>query len=212
MTSGDLIDVLTADHDRLRNLFGRMAGTPLKDPLRRELLDEAAALLERHMAVEEEYLYPLALRTLPDRRDTVEQERAGLAAMGVLLDDLSRLGADSPLFDRKVALLVREVTGHANQEQALLLRDLGAAAPERELAYAGARARSAPLHKVHRSPADRPRDDLPRDTRPGLDPGRRHGRQPVDRPAALRALRTASARRVGRRPRAVHRSHRLTPR
>ncbi|MCU7826828.1 hemerythrin domain-containing protein [Kitasatospora sp. DSM 101779] len=161
MTSGDLIDVLTTDHDRLRNLFGRMAGTPLKDPLRRELLDEAAALLERHMAVEAEYLYPLALRTLPDRRETVEQERAGLATMGALLDDLSHVGADAPLFDRKVALLVREVTGHASEEQALILRELGTAATVEELADTGTKARTEPLHKVRRSPADRPRDDLP---------------------------------------------------
>ncbi|WP_431683224.1 hemerythrin domain-containing protein [Kitasatospora sp. KL5] len=161
MTSGDLIDVLVADHDRLRMLFGRMAGTPLGDPLRRELLDEAAGLLERHMAVEEQILYPLALRTLPDRREVVVREQAGLATMGALLDDLSRLGEAVPLFDRKVALLVREVTGHASEEQALLLRDLGAAASEQELADAGERARSGRLHKVHRSPADRPRDDLP---------------------------------------------------
>ncbi|GAA1096124.1 MULTISPECIES: hemerythrin domain-containing protein [Kitasatospora] len=161
MTSGDLIDVLTTDHERIRNLFGRMAGTPLKDPLRRELLDEAAALLERHMAVEAEYLYPLALRSLPDRRETVERERAALATIGALLDDLSRIGADAPLFDRKVALLVREVTGHASEEEALVLDGLGTAAPADELAEAGARARTKRLHKVRRSPADRPRDDLP---------------------------------------------------
>jgi hypothetical protein len=161
MTSGDLIDVLSTDHERLRTLFGRMAGTPLKDPLRRELLDEAAGLLERHMAVEAEYLYPLALRTLPDRRETIEQERAGLATMGALLDDLSRIGADAPLFDRKVALLVREVTGHANEEQTLILDELGTAASREELVDVGAQARSAPVHKVRRSPADRPRDDLP---------------------------------------------------
>ncbi|WP_030270294.1 hemerythrin domain-containing protein [Streptomyces sp. NRRL B-24484] len=161
MTSGDIVDVVTTDHERIRTLFGRMAGTPLKDPRRRELLDEVTDLLERHLAVEAEYVYPLALRTLPGRRETVEQERAGLATIGALLDDLSRVGADSAIFDRKVALLVREVTGHAHEEEALLLDELGAAAPPDELADAGAAARSGPLHKVRRSPADRPRDDLP---------------------------------------------------
>ncbi|MFD9124052.1 hemerythrin domain-containing protein [Kitasatospora sp. NPDC059571] len=161
MTSSDLIDVLATDHDRLEVLFSRMAGTPLGDPLRRELLDEAAELLERHMAVEEAYLYPMALRTLPDSAETVAHERIRLAAIGALLDDLGPLHADSAVFDRKVALLVREVTGHAHREQAVLLRDLADAAEQDELADGGRHARSQPLRKVHRRPADRPRDDLP---------------------------------------------------
>jgi hypothetical protein len=161
--SGDILDELTADHERVRQLFGAFTGHGFHDPERKRLIDQASAALLQQAHIEETHLYPLA-RELPGGEAAVQQGLAQNAEIEALLAELEHSDQNTPGFERLVAQLVERATGHENHEEAQLFPLLRAHVPAPELARLGQEARaekSAPPRRPRRGTAPLPVDDLP---------------------------------------------------
>lgn len=139
---GDIFEELAADHEAVSLLFSELGGIPLGDPQRKKLVDEVTGDLVRHAVAEEQYLYPL-VRRLPDGDRIAEKELADHSSVEALLRELGARSAVSPDFDRLVAVLVREVTGHAHEEEARLFPALAEVVGKDERRALGDRVREA---------------------------------------------------------------------
>ncbi|WP_354637976.1 hemerythrin domain-containing protein [Kitasatospora camelliae] len=161
----DLLDELAYQHQQVTVLFSEIAGTPLGDPLRKELIEQVAELLSGHLLAEERHLHPLAAARLPNGEAVAARGRADHAAIEGLLGELLRLSATSAGFDRVVARLVEHTTGHMWSEEAQLFRPLRGAVAPRELDRLGEELRRtealAPDTPRRRPPTVLPPDDLP---------------------------------------------------
>ncbi|MFF8772597.1 hemerythrin domain-containing protein [Kitasatospora sp. NPDC015120] len=161
----DLLEELTADHRAVLTHFSEMKGLPLGDPARGELAAVIIDQLVRHTAAEERHLYPLARERLADGPQVVARELADHRGVEALLEELRLTDAGSPRFDRLMALVIEEVTGHAGDEEARLFPALRAVATPAELRDLGDRARETKARSTgrprHQPPAARPADHLP---------------------------------------------------
>ncbi|MCC9305790.1 hemerythrin domain-containing protein [Kitasatospora sp. RB6PN24] len=153
MPRNDLIDRLTAQHDRLRDQASALTGLQLGDERRRTALDELSAELVRHLRTEEEVLYPL-VRRLPGGVELADLALSTHASLEALLSSLAGVSVTSPEFNRQAAQLVELITGHLGEEEARVYSRVRAAVPGRELVELG-------------PPADRLHDRAPTAPRPG---------------------------------------------
>ncbi len=111
----DVVDVLHAQHQRIREMFDRLGATSGAE--KRETFEGLVRVLAVHEVAEEELVHPLA------RRETA----AGQQVVGARLDEerqikrslaeLHSLGTDHPDFDVRVAQLRDAVLAHARQEE-----------------------------------------------------------------------------------------------
>ena len=137
----DLVDELTRDHNRVNALLKQLAaipgvtkgGSPAQQSARGSIVDLITVELSRHEAAEEQTLWPLVRRALPDGDERAEtalgQEQHGkdvLAALGTrsgheeefdnLVDELSSAAHKHVAFEEKVFLQLRE---HLDREELL---------------------------------------------------------------------------------------------
>lgn len=137
---GDILSELTADHEQQTVTFSRILGLPSGDPERKVLVDEVTGDLVRHWVAEEHYLYPL-VRTLPSGGPAADEQVADHQAAEALLVELEGRSALNPEFDRLVARLIEQVTGHNGREEAQLFPAVRAATALSELQHLGHRVR-----------------------------------------------------------------------
>ncbi|MFG2819668.1 hemerythrin domain-containing protein [Kitasatospora sp. NPDC048365] len=165
----DLVEQLLDDHDRLRTRFSALGGMPLGDPRRRELAAEVAADLAKHLEAEDQLLYPLLRRRMPRGDTTVDDALEEHAAIRSLIRELGPVrvaaaGGGTADFDRMLARLVEEATGHFGHEEANLLPALREDVSANTLAVLGERARAveaaAPPLPGPQPPAALPPDRL----------------------------------------------------
>lgn len=137
----DLVDELTRDHNRVNALLKQLAtipgvkkgGSPAQQSARESIVDLITVELSRHEAAEEQTLWPLVRRALPDgdeRADTaLGQEQRGkdvLTALGQrsgheeefddLVEELSAAARSHVAFEEKVFLELRE---HVDRDELL---------------------------------------------------------------------------------------------
>jgi hemerythrin superfamily protein len=111
----DVVELLEAQHARIRELFDEVARTEGEE--REHAFRDLVRLLAVHETVEEEVVHPFARGALDGgefvvRERIVEEERAGRA-----LARLDAMDPDSPEFLDLVAALRQDVLAHADNEE-----------------------------------------------------------------------------------------------
>ncbi|MFD7644639.1 hemerythrin domain-containing protein [Kitasatospora sp. NPDC059795] len=159
----DLLEQLTTDHEVLRVRFSELAGLPLGDPRRERLAFLTADTLVRHLAAEDEYLYPIARLDRPNGDDAVAHGMQSHAALYGLVRELEAAAPGTAEFDRLLARLVEQATGHFGQEEAQLFPTVRAHAAAPRLTTLGEQARETERTASTHPRAAGPRDMLPPD-------------------------------------------------
>lgn len=110
------IDLLTADHRRVQDLFERVRGE--EEGTGRRTFPEIRRELELHTHVEEQIFYPHLLKVGDEKlqsitREGLEEHRQAKN----LLDELEMLSDDRGGFDAKLNVLMEDVEHHVEEEE-----------------------------------------------------------------------------------------------
>src|SRR5262245_59760421 len=109
-------DLLSADHRRLKDLFGRferLAGSPSDQ--RSDLFDEIQEVPTLHTRIEEEIFYPAVAEIEdPAVQTLIRTAREEHAVVKRLLDELADISAADSRFDPKMKVLAENVEQHAD--------------------------------------------------------------------------------------------------
>ncbi|WP_237110697.1 hemerythrin domain-containing protein [Nonomuraea sp. MG754425] len=115
MAEHDVIDLLMAQHGRIRDLFDEVEQAP---PDRvGEAFDRLTRMLSVHETAEEEIVHPYARRKLDNGQGVVADRLGEEHRAKRLLLDLHKSGVDHPQFWDGLAALRAVVTAHARSEE-----------------------------------------------------------------------------------------------
>jgi hemerythrin-like domain-containing protein len=117
--SSRALDLLRADHQKVRNLFREfesLRGIDDEDERKAELVDEICYELTLHTMVEEEIFYPVLRSAIDDDElmDEADVEHAGLRE---LISQLEVMYPGDDHFDATVSVLGEEVGHHIDKEE-----------------------------------------------------------------------------------------------
>ncbi|WP_346176148.1 hemerythrin domain-containing protein [Streptomyces cuspidosporus] len=119
----DVVDLLTADHREVQDLFEGYRASA--DPGQRRLLvDRITVELVRHSVAEEQYLYPTVRKALPNGDEVAEREIEELLEAERILGDLDRLDPADRRFDSLVRDLFDVVSMHIRGEEDVIFPEL----------------------------------------------------------------------------------------
>jgi hemerythrin superfamily protein len=111
----DAIALLRADHERVKEMFGRFENVRGRD--RKENLVEQICLeLQVHTAIEEEIFYP-AVREAIDDADLMDEALVEHQSAKDLIAQLQSTSAGDDLYDARVTVLGEYVLHHVKEEQ-----------------------------------------------------------------------------------------------
>lgn len=111
----DVVDFLTAQHERIKTLFDETllaAGAEREDSFVR-----LRRLLAVHETAEEEIVHPRAARELDNGRDLIKARLAEEKQAKTALSELENVDVDSEFFTEKLRELRDDVTEHAGHEE-----------------------------------------------------------------------------------------------
>src|SRR5215472_18530926 len=117
---GDPIELLAADHDRLRVLLVEYEEDD-EDASRgrRAVAEQIFRTLESHFAIEEELLYPaLEQQGDGDGPRLIDVAREEHEALTVLMTELRRLRTEDWRFDATFDALIESIEDHIHEEEA----------------------------------------------------------------------------------------------
>lgn len=114
-TTGDVIDLLRAQHGRIRDLFDEVMGSDGDE--RRKSFQELVKLLAIHETAEEEIIHPVA-RRLPGGDGIVDERLAEERQAKELLSELDGMDVDDPRFMKSLDKLRMDVLTHARAAEA----------------------------------------------------------------------------------------------
>jgi iron-sulfur cluster repair protein YtfE (RIC family) len=109
----DLLDHLTEEHRKAEQMMQTLLDSD-EGPEREQTLGELREALLKHMAVEEQFLYPIVQRTLGDEPEQEAENEHTLAREG--LDKLAELVSE-PGFGAAVEMLQGGVGHHVKEEE-----------------------------------------------------------------------------------------------
>src|SRR5438477_4400829 len=118
-TDMDAITLLTADHNRVRGLFGRFRKAHESDDfmqmtsLGKEILQE----LDVHTTIEEEIFYPWARRLSEAVNETVDEGLQEHHVAKMLMGELRDLESGTGAWTAKMIVLIENVEHHAREEE-----------------------------------------------------------------------------------------------
>ena len=116
--STDPIEMLTKDHDKVKQLFREYESAGGACDRKQEIADEVFTELEIHSAIEEEIFYP-ALQDSGDEEgqkivaEAIEEHRL----VKQLISELRGLDVQDQQFDAKFKVLTENVEHHAEEEE-----------------------------------------------------------------------------------------------
>jgi hemerythrin superfamily protein len=124
--SADAIEVLTADHRAVENLFSAFERTDAADlDAKTTLVRRACELLTVHAMIEEEILYPAARETLPDSEKTdVDEALVEHFLVKALIEKFAVMSAGADGFDATFKVLSENVRHHVEEEEGELFPEL----------------------------------------------------------------------------------------
>ncbi|MFZ0120715.1 MAG: hemerythrin domain-containing protein [Pseudonocardiaceae bacterium] len=126
----DGLDVLTADHNRLRGLFTRFQAAHENNDITAmgELAEQIFTELEVHTAIEEQIFYP-AVHDLSEELDEVVDEGVQEHhVVDVLIEEARALRPSDAEWVAKLTVLIESVEHHAEEEETELFPQVRSAA------------------------------------------------------------------------------------
>jgi hemerythrin superfamily protein len=115
----DCLDLLTADHNRVRGLFKRCKDAEERDDIEsmRLLTTKIVEELKIHMTIEEEIFYPAMRGESEEISDTVYEGVEEHHVAKVLVEELAGMESDGEEWKAKVKVLIESVEHHADEEE-----------------------------------------------------------------------------------------------
>jgi hemerythrin superfamily protein len=134
----DLIDDIITDHREVENAFKQIENTQ-DTGIRRQLVAQVVTKLVRHSVAEEQYLYPITRRVLPDGDEIADHELDEHATAEEIMKQLEKIQgqAEDVVFSALVRKLIGEIRHHIEEEEAGLLPKLRGACDAAELGELG---------------------------------------------------------------------------
>lgn len=111
--------VLAADHDRVLELFGRVAKLKSNGPQKAQLVERICDDLELHARVEEELFYPSAREVLASA-DLLDEAAVEHDSAKALIGELRGMKPGDERYDATVTVLGEYVRHHVKEEQDVL--------------------------------------------------------------------------------------------
>jgi hemerythrin superfamily protein len=139
----DVAIVLTVDHremERLYEEYQRVEGDP---DASEGLVRDLTRLIVQHALAEEQVLYPVMKRALPNGEQEVADARDQHKSIERMLEALEQLEAQDPAFGETVRALMLEVIPHAREEEEDLFPALREAVGDEEMRSLGAKIEGA---------------------------------------------------------------------
>jgi hemerythrin superfamily protein len=155
--NNDIVDRLLSDHQQVKQMFSRMeqGGTSMA----REMFWELTNELVRHEVAEEEIVYPVVRKTLPDGDRVADERIKEQSEAEELLKQMEKAGADDASFPANFQKLHQAVLQHAEKEEQTVFGPMRGAVDIEEREKLGSRYEkakaSAPTHP-HPSAPDTP--------------------------------------------------------
>jgi hemerythrin superfamily protein len=114
----DALDLLTADHNRVRGLFARFREAQEKDDtaMMQELAGKVFEELKVHTEIEEQIFYP-AVHDLDALAEVVDEGLEEHHVVDVLMDEAGKLDSSDPQWVAKLTVLMENVEHHAEEEE-----------------------------------------------------------------------------------------------
>jgi hypothetical protein len=115
----DVISLLTADHNKVRQLFQEFEDIKedqSQTDLKSELVEQICFELTVHALVEEEIVYP-AIRAAIEEDDLMDEAEAEHASVKDLVNQLEQMEPDDEQFDATVMVLSEQVEHHVSEEE-----------------------------------------------------------------------------------------------
>jgi len=123
----DVIDHLTEEHRNAEALMAKLADTDAGDE-RDQLVAELTDALSTHMAVEEQFVYPIVTEVIGEETETEAETEHGLARDG--LAKLAEL-RDQPGFGAALEMVKAGIAHHVDEEEHQVFPELRAKAADR---------------------------------------------------------------------------------
>jgi hemerythrin-like domain-containing protein len=115
--SDDIIDLITADHREVEQLFAQLDAGGDQDAVIRRIADE----LIPHSKAEEQVVYPAIVSAASDEDEEVKDGAAEHHHIEEMLQQLLENGADAPGSDGLLAAVVAETKHHVEEEETDIL-------------------------------------------------------------------------------------------
>lgn len=138
----DVIDILTADHQDMLELLGRIEGTS-DTGQRRDLADTVIAEVMRHAVAEEMYVYPAIKEHVPNGAEEVEHDKQEHDEIVQVMKRMEDVDASDPKFMALVRELEAQLRHHAGDEEADQFPMLRAHIPTEKLVDLGEKVEKA---------------------------------------------------------------------
>jgi hemerythrin superfamily protein len=115
----DALELLTADHNRVRGLFSRCkdADEQDRDDEMQTLVGKIVEELEVHTTIEEEIFYPAVIDVSDEVRELVEEGVQEHHVAKTLIEELGQTTSGSDEWKAKVKVLIEAVEHHAEEEE-----------------------------------------------------------------------------------------------
>ncbi|MBO0729107.1 MAG: hemerythrin domain-containing protein [Acidimicrobiaceae bacterium] len=135
MNARDIVEQLRKDHEQVKELFSQFG--PSGPPKTAELFCELTSELVRHEVAEEEVVYPVARRAIPNGDRLADARIKEQAAAEELLDKMEKAGPQDEQFASDLDKLHKAVLEHAEKEESLIFEPLGQALDSKERSRLG---------------------------------------------------------------------------
>ena len=113
----DAIEMLEADHQKVRELFSKYEATR-DQRAKRKIAEQVFIELETHTQLEETVFYPaFAEETDEEGKQLVAESLEEHQAVKELIDELRDLDVDDAEFDSKFRMLMEDVQHHVEEEE-----------------------------------------------------------------------------------------------
>jgi hemerythrin superfamily protein len=129
--SGDVVDVLLAQHARIEDLFHQVLTS--RGDTRRDAFEQLIRLLAVHETAEEEIVHPTARVSMPDGGEAVDARLAEEREAKEMLARLQDVDPGDPRFEPAFARLRMAVLQHAKREERYEFPQLRHRIPEEQL-------------------------------------------------------------------------------